>query len=272
MNRTLLATVFAGAILCSVQVTQAQTPIYREVFGNPSTTNAPIPTVGWTGNWGGNAADWSTGNGGVTPYNNFGISSSAGNPQNLDNINAGGPASSLAHGYLFTSGTSAAGTNWIAYQSSYTVNQSLTPIQQVSFYLGNNATGGVIPGDRVAVEIDGNWYVTSQVFANTTAVASGANFGTQSVEEVFNWTLAASAWDNLTFVPGTTLALGSTPASDLPADPITAFGLYSDGIGAVVTSRADTFEIDSTVPEPGSVVLALFGVVTLMGLRRSRKA
>ena len=36
--------------------------------------------------------------------------------------------------------------------------------------------------------------------------------------------------------------------------------------------RFDTYQIDAVVPEPGSVVLALFGVGMLMGLRRSRKA
>jgi hypothetical protein len=76
----------------------------------------------------------------------------------------------------------------------------------------------------------------------------------------------------LTFVSGTTLALGSTLLSDLPGDNITAFGLYSDAeAGAGATRRFDTFQID-TIPEPSSVVLALFGVGMLTSLRRSRKA
>ena len=272
-----IAIINSAVALLSLQMASAQTdpPIYREVFGNNTTTNLPITTSGWSGVWGGNAADWSTGNGGVTPWNNFGISSSGGNPQNLDNINAGGPALSLTKGYLFTSGTSAAGTNWLAYQNSYTVNTALTPISQISFYAGSTADSlNVIPGFRVAVEIDGNWYATSQVFANTTSVSSGANFGTGSQQQIFLWTTAASAWDSLTFVPGAsgTLALGGVLSSPLPGDNITAFGLYSDSPvnGGVPTRRVDTFEIDSSVPEPGSIAFALLGIGMLAGLRRSR--
>jgi len=77
----------------------------------------------------------------------------------------------------------------------------------------------------------------------------------------------------LTFVPGTSLVLGSTLTSPLPGDNITAFGLYSDqeAGGGNATRRVDTYQID-TVPEPSSVVLVLSGVGVLMSLRRSRKA
>jgi hypothetical protein len=97
------------------------------------------------------------------------------------------------------------------------------------------------------------------------------------VQVVFNWTTAASAWNSLTFVPGTSLVLGSALSSPLSGDPITAFGLYSDAEPGTTgpgnaTRRFDTYQIDSTVPEPGSVMLALLGVGVLAGLRGSRKA
>jgi hypothetical protein len=81
-------------------------------------------------------------------------------------------------------------------------------------------------------------------------VASAANFNSQAQQMIFNWTTAASAWNSLTFIPGTTLALGSGLLSDLPGDNITAFGLYSDaepGITAPgnATRRFDTFQIDT---------------------------
>ncbi len=268
MKKTLF--VMAGAILLSMQATQAQTPIYREVFGNSGTTNANVNTVGWFGNYGATATDAS-----IPSPNNFGISSSQGKPNNLDNINAGGPALSIPNGILFTSGTGASAVNWIAYQSLYTVNTILTPVQDISFYLGSaaGAVSGVIPGFRVAVQIDNNWYASTAVFANTVSVSSGANFNANAQQFTFNWTTAASAWDNLTFVPGTALALGSTLTSPLPGDNITAFGVYTDAenAGDNATRRIDTYQID-TVPEPGSVMLGLFGVGALMGLRRSRKA
>ena len=261
-----MVTVFAGAILLSMQVTHAQ--IYREVFGNTA-GNALLNTVGWSGAWGPTATDSSN----PSP-NNFGISSSVGKPNNLDNINAGGPSLSIPNGYLFTSGTGASLNNWIAYQTLYTVDTTATPIQDISFYAGSAANGTFgIPGARIAVQIDGNWYATAQVFANTVAVSSGANFNSLSQQQIFTWTTDASAWDSLTFVPGSTLVLGSALTSPLPGGNVTAFGLYSDqepGAGNA-TRRFDTYQID-TVPEPGSIVLGLFGVGLLTSLRRSRKA
>jgi hypothetical protein len=267
MKRTLLVTVFAGAILLSMQVTHAQ--IYREVFGNNTAANQNVTTVGWLGAYGAGGAGPSSLGGAYT--NNFGISSVLGDPQNLDNINAGGAALSKANGLLFTSGGTMATANWIAYTTGYTVDTTANPIQDISFYAGSAANGAVIPGFRIAVQIDGNWYATSQVFANTVAVASAANFNTLAQQETFTWTTAASAWDSLTFVPGTSLVLGSTLGSNLPGDNVTAFGLYSDAMTGGSTRRFDTFQIDP-VPEPSSVVLVLSGVGMLMGLRRSRKA
>ena len=268
MKRTLLVTVFAGAILLSMQVTQAQVPIYREVFGN-TTGNALFSTVGWSGAWGSSATDSSN----PSP-NNFGISSSVGSPNNLDNINAGGPSVSLANGLAFTSGTGASLTNWLAYTTGYTVDTTLNPIQDISFYAGSATnTGFGIPGFRVAVQIDSNWSASTAVLANTVAVSSAANFNSLAQKLTFNWTTASSAWNSLSFTPGSTLVLGSTLLSNLPGDNVTGFGLYSDqeAGGGNATRRFDTFQID-TVPEPSSVLLALSGVGVLMSLRRSRKA
>jgi hypothetical protein len=271
MKRTLLVTVFAGAILLSMQVTHAQVPIYREVFGNNTAANVNLSTVGWSGSWGSTATD-----SGTPSPNNFGISAAVGNPNNLDNINAGGSSLSLANGLVFTSGTAASLTNWIAYTTGYTVNTALTPVQDISFSAGSAANGTFgIPGFRIAVQIDGNWYASTQVLANTVAVASAANFNTGAQQVTFNWTTAATAWDSLSFTPTTTLVLGSVLTSPLPGDPITGFGLYSDqeaGNGNA-TRRFDTFEIDTVnAPEPGSTMLVLSGAGVMMLVRRFRKA
>src|ERR1035438_1314598 len=99
MKRTLLVTVFVGATLLSMQVTHAQ--IYREVFGNNTAVNNLLSTVGWSGAWGPTATDSA---GGGMLANNFGVSAALGDPQNLENINAGGPSLSQANGLLFTRG------------------------------------------------------------------------------------------------------------------------------------------------------------------------
>lgn len=280
MKRTLLITLgAAGAILLSMQVTQAQ--IYREVFGNTSgNSNAAPSSVGWAGAWGATASDASVGDAPAGSFNNFGVSSQLGSPNNLDNINAGGPAVSTANGLLFVS---QAGQNFIVYTTGYTVNQTLTPIQDISFYAGSTFdTAGGIPGFRIVVQQDGNWYASTAVLFNSLNVTSAGNFhlaaGSGGAQQVtFNWTTAAGAWDNLTFTPGTALVLGGLSAG-LNGDPITAFGLYSDATDSLGNTenairRFDTYQIDGVVvPEPGSVVLALFGFGALMGLRRSRKA
>ncbi|MEJ0089855.1 MAG: PEP-CTERM sorting domain-containing protein [Limisphaerales bacterium] len=264
-----LATVLVGAILLSMQTTQAQTPIYREVFGNNTAGNANLSTVGWLGSWGPTATDSAT----PSP-NNFGVSAAVGAPNNLDNINAGGPSLSQANGLVFTSGTGASLNNWIAYTTEFTVDPTLTPIQNISFYAGSSANGAFgIPGFRVAVQIGGSWYASTAVFANTVAVASAANFNTGAQMMTFNWTTDASAWSSLDFTPGTSLVLGSTLASPLPGGSITGFGLYSDqepGAGNA-TRRFDTFQINP-VPEPTSAMLVLAGAGALMVVRRFRKA
>lgn len=271
--------VLAGAILLSMQVTQAQSPIYREVFGNLSTgSNSAPSSVGWAGNWGATASDASVGDAPAGSFNNFGVSTALGSPNNLGNINAGLELSQ-ANGLMFVS---QAGQNFIAYTTGYTVNQTLTPIQDISFYAGSTFdTAGGIPGFRIAVQQDGNWYASTAVLFNSLNVTSAGNFhlaaGSGGAQQVtFNWTTAASAWNNLTFVAGTSLALGGI-SGGLNADPITAFGLYSDATDSLGNTenairRFDTYQIDTSVPEPGSVVLALLGVGTLMGLRGFRKA
>jgi hypothetical protein len=278
MKRTLLATVFVGATLLSLQVTQAQSPIYREVFGNITGTgssNAAPSSVGWAGNWGATASDASVGDTAPGTFNNFGVSTALGKPQNLGNINAS-PEVSQANGLGFVSQP---GQNFIFYTTGYPVNQTLTPINDISFYAGNTFdTAGGIPGFRIAVQQDGSWYASTAVLANSANVSSAANFSSATVgaqQVTFTWTTAASAWDSLSFTPNTTLALGGI-SGGLNADPITAFGLYSDAtdsLGNTVNAirRFDTFQIDP-VPEPSSVVLVLSGVGMLMGLRRARKA
>jgi hypothetical protein len=268
MKRTLLVTVFVGATLLSMQVTQAQVPIYREVFGNnaaPAGTNAPLSTVGWAGYWGATANDQSN-----PSLNNFGVSAAAGRPSTLDNINAGTSLSTV-NGLVFTSGGagSAAVNNWIAYTTGYTVDTTATPIADISFYAGNAAGA---PGYRIAVEIGGNWYASSATLANAVAVGTIGGFAAGAQMVTFNWTTAASAWDSLSFTPGSALVLGSTLISDLPGGNVTGFGLYSDTpASGGPTRRFDTFQID-TVPEPSSVLLVLSGVGVLISLRRSRKA
>ncbi len=252
-----------------MQATQAQSPIFRDIFANNSGANADLSTVSWGGAWSPLATD-ADGLGGGASAGYFGISSSTGNSIGPVGVNTTPAEPATGPGFLFLSGGAGhpGAANWIAFTSAYTIDTSAYTIQDMSFYSGNNYTASL---EHFAVQIDGNWYATVQTFGNATAVSSAANFATQAQLDTFTWTTAASAWESLTYVPGTSLAIGSVLSSALPSDNITAFGLYSDGTGASSTIRVDTFEIDATtVPEPG--VLALVGIGMLMGLRRFCKA
>jgi hypothetical protein len=265
--------VLAGAILLSMQVTHAQTPIYRELYANTSGANAAPSIDSWVGSFSSTAFDSQDtvhGGGAVAGY--FGLSSSTGNSSGPVGINTTPAEPATGPGFLFLSGgaTKAGGTNWIATTSAYTVNTANYSINDMSFYSGNAYTASL---EHFVVQIDGSWYATVQTFGNAAAVSSAGNFAAQAQLDTFTWTTAASAWETLNYTPGSTLSIGSALISDLSGDNITAFGLYSDGTGVTSTTRADTFEIDATaVPEPSSIVLVLSGAGVLMSLRRSRKA
>ena len=273
MKRTLMVVVFSGAILLLMQVSQAQTPIYRELWANTTGANAAPSIDSWVGSFTSTAYDSQDtvhGGGAVAGY--FGLSSSTGNSSGPVGINTTPAEPATGPGFLFLSGgaTKAGGTNWIATTSAYTVNTGTYSMNDMSFYSGNAYTASL---EHFVVQIDGSWYATVQTFGNAAAVSSAGNFASQAQLDTFTWTTAASAWETLSYTPGTTLAVGSVLSSALSGDNITAFGLYSDG-GVTSTTRADTFEIDATaVPEPSSLALAaLSGFGMLMGLRRSRKA
>jgi hypothetical protein len=272
MKRTLFITVLAGAIVLSMQVTQAQTPIYRELFANTTGANADVTTVSWGGAWSPAAIDADGTGGGIISGGYFGISSSTGNSVGPVGINTTPAEPATGPGFLFVSGGAGhpGAVNWIADTSAYTVNTANYSINDISFYSGNNFTASL---EHIVVQIDGVWYATVQTFGNAVAVGSASGFAANAQLDTFTWTTAASAWETLNYTPGSTLSLGSVLGSNLSGDNITAFGLYSDGTGASSTMRADTFQIDATpVPEPSSVALVLSGVGLLMGFRRSRKA
>jgi PEP-CTERM motif len=272
MKKFLLSTVLAGTSLLSTQVSQAQTAIYREIFANLNTANSLPASDSWVGSWSSTALDSQAPGGGATSF--FGISSSNGNSTGVGTpINTTPAEVNTNRGFLFISGGvgNPGATNWVATTSAFTVNTGANTVNDMSFYSGNSFTASL---EHFVVQIDGNWYATVQTFGNAAAVSSAANFAAQAQQDTFTWTTAASAWETLNYTPGTTLTLGSVLSSALPGDNITAFGLYSDGVGGTGgTTRVDTFQIDATaVPEPSSIALVLSGVGILMGFRRSRKA
>ena len=272
--------VLAGAILLCAQVTRAQEPaIYRQTFSQTAgAANTNFEFDGWSGYWSPTAQNEAAGNAAGT-WNNFGAGSSLGIPSggNYTNVNAG-PEAGNTNGFAFSSGFLSVSNNFIVETSQFPIDQTIYNIGSISFYSGNtsNTFPNGMPGYRIAIQMDGNWYASDQLLVQSNNTANAAAFATSGQKLVLNW--SGSIWDSLTFVPGTSLVLGGAVGT-LPADPVTAFGLYSDpavntnGVGGVATRRWDSFEIDGTmIPEPSSVALVLVGFGALLGLRRSRKA
>jgi len=277
--------VLTGAIVLSVQATRAQEPaIYRETFSQTAgAANTNFEFDGWSGYWSPTAQNEAQGNttnaDGTTAWNNFGAGSSLGRPSGgtFTNVNAG-PEVGNTNGFCFSSGFLSVSNNFIVETSQFPINQTIYNIGSISFYSGNtsNAFPNGMPAWRIAIQMDGNWYASDQLLVQTVQVSNAGSFATGGQKLSLTW--AGSVWDSLTFVPGTSLVLGSAVGT-LPADPVTAFGLYSDpavntnGVGGVATRRWDSFEIDGTViPEPSSVALVVMGLGALVGFRRSRRA
>lgn len=239
------------------------TVIYREVFGAASSGNFAMSGVGWSAAMGSTATDYSST---VNTSSGAFVSGNTGNPTNLDNVNAGGAAASTSLGIVGMALNNTSNQRLgLVYTTEYSFNTADYQSINFSWYEGNNTTSAKV---RLALQIDGNWYVTNTTFSNSTAVSSAANFSTQSVLQSFDFTTTASQWSTLNFTSGSALSIGSTLTNALPTGTITGFGLYaSDTTNSTI--RLDTFAV--SVPEPGAVSMCFLGVGAFIWVRRFRK-
>ncbi len=247
----------ASASLASLVVPSTAAVIYRETFG-ATTDQTVLTAAGWNGLVGATAA--------AAVTSQFSLSSAAGRPADLDNVNAGTSASQ-SQGFVFNSNNT---SNILLYTAEYPVDTSLNQITTITFYVGNSGNGAQLAanGFRVALEVGGNWYASDQLLVNSTGVANAAAFGANAQQVTFNFTSTAAAWRSLTVNPGTSLALGPALGADLPSGTITAFGVYSD-TGSSQTRRIDTFEINAeAIPEPSAALSTALGALLLTRTRR----
>jgi hypothetical protein len=214
------------------------TALYREVFDNATNSNQAASTVGW-------ALYGDTDATVILPVESGspqgGVGNGTGNPTDLDNVIDGLPASTTSqtngYVYIFTNDMQ----QYLAITEEYTVDRTDLEITEISWYQGHNNSDAQ---GRVAVRIDGQWYVTTQTFSNT-AVSSASNFNAEAVQQVFTFSTDAADWTTLTFDPSNTMALGSPLNAPLPAGDVDAFGLYTDVSSGQLTFRFDTFEIQA---------------------------
>ena len=249
ITKLLAAAVLAACVL-TPSLSQAAV-IYRETFS--STTNeAPSSNVDWF-SLSGSTANQTT---------NWRLSNANGKPTDLSNVNAGSSGQTV-QGFLFDSLTSN-GQPTLVYTTEYLIDRTQYDLTSFSWYLGN---GNTTDPARLAIRIGSDWFATNTTFLSDLAVANAGEFSTKAGLETFNWTTAASAWRDLTVIPGTSLAVAGTARTNpLPTGNIDAFGVFFDTRNA--NQRIDTFEINA-IPEPSSV--ALIGLALAAGLFLRRR-
>jgi hypothetical protein len=146
----------------------------------------------------------------------------------------------------------------------------LRDLASISFLSNNNSSADF---SRIVIGIDVGgsvqWFATAETYGRDSATAgTSGNFATNGELENFTFTTASSAWRLLTFIPGTSLALGGGAVSDLAGESLVAAGVLT--VSNTETLRFDRFQIE-TIPEPSAVgagALAFAGAL----LRRPRTA
>ena len=148
--------------------------------------------------------------------------------------------------------------------------RSAGEISNISFYSNNNSTA---TSARMAIRLDVSgvetWFVTEQTFIrNSSTAGDSTNFAANGELESFSFVTDAASWRSLTFVPGSSLVLGTTLVTDLPQGDLTAAGIYFNSTSTDGrTIRYDNFVIE-TVPEASSSLMIMLG---LLGLAQTRR-
>jgi len=265
LPKTLLTTGAALAVFAlTASATQAQV-LYRQTYGTTS-NNSSFSNVGWTVATGATATNYTSTFNTADGLGGW-LNNSGGTPQNLPNVNTGGTSASESLGLAVVSLTNSSNRLGMLYTTQFSLNPADYAGLTFSWNQGNASTNIAY---RVAIQIGGSWYASSQSFANTTAVGSVANFATQSEAKSFAFSNLAASWLALDFTLGSELELGSALSSNLPTGNITGFGIYmASSSGA--TARMDTFTI-TAVPEPTTSAMLLLGAAGSLLISRKRRA
>lgn len=223
--------------------------IYRETFGRPASPTANLNPTNWGWAYFGlNGARVTT----VTGVNGTDV----GRPTNVTNVNAGanndGTLAAYPNGFAYSD----QGTLSTYLTTEYAINVASFNPDSISFswYQGDALTASKA---QLMVRVGGNWYVSAQVFTNSTAVAL-VTFQSASELKTLTYDSVAANWltlnfdgdynsSTLTTVNSTkgNLAVGGTPVSNLSGD-ITGFGLYFDRNGGSGNTRFDSFTVQAT--------------------------
>lgn len=241
----------------------AQSIIYAQNFGRLNDSSGRQAASGW--GWSGVAG---TSGGLVTltadtsSVHNFGIGSDVGRPIGLSKVNASGTdEGNQGRGLLFFTSTTAT-MNFLMTTAEYSFDPADYSALSVTWWSGNSLANGT---QRLAVQIGGNWYATSDQVATAPNVGGGSGFAGGATSHTVDFYTAN--WVSIT--TSAQLSLGS--AMTLPTGAVTAFGIYAAQTSPT-THRFDSFQVAATeIPEPAALA-GLFGaaVLALVAWRRRR--
>lgn len=183
---------------------------YMEPFENLGGGHAGISSAGWKANWGSganvaNESNTSTGGGPIIAT----FSGPDGDPG------------------IFWLGNFNRNQRWMYWTEIQTFGD-ITQIGRITFDLRNSHPGENL---RVALRIDGNWYVSEEVFNNPVE----ADWESQSL------ILSESAFLNLSFSSGSTLGTPGGVTALPGSGEVTAVGLYNANM--LNTIRIDNFAV-----------------------------
>lgn len=193
----------------------------------------------------------------------LGISSDAGMPDSIGNVNA--PASlSATAGHAFLTTTKTENRKGLFY-TEFTLDRAMYTIDSFEW---DGVVSLANTEQRVAIRIGGEWFVSeglAPVVASSFALAvDGARL---------SLSLNDATWHQLYFVPSQPFEIGTSSVT-LPGGNIDAFGLFIEaGMGAANTSRFDNFTVNATaIPEGTSVgmVFSAGGLLLLLGVAKQR--
>jgi regulation of enolase protein 1 (concanavalin A-like superfamily) len=186
-----------------------------------------------------------------------------GNPVNVANTSSAGPNSDGSTGALPTGWHYLQPAQRLSFTPEFSVNPaSFSSLKFSWFQLNADATRGI----RLAIRIGSTWYVSATV--QTGPAGTTADWATLSQLKEVTFNPAAANWRLLNFngnytlggTPGTgtgtsstlgNITVGAQPGANL-SGTITAFGLFSDGVGTG-NSRFDSFTVtgdNSGLPSP----------------------